>query len=235
MDGITTDVLKKGIVTLAGPITRLCNASMASGKVPDLFKKLIVHPVYKGQGKDPKDPSSYRQIAILPALSKILEITVRQALLSWFDHIEFIPDSQFGFRPGRSVSMTLTVAQNDWTYAKLKNNVVGLMAFDLSAAFDTLGHTTLLSKLENAGISGTPLKWFESYLNSRSQSVFWNNDMSSSLPIKRGVPQGSILGPILFLVMIHDMPSHLRRDSLISSSKVIGYADDTTVYVKAKI
>ena len=85
-------------------------------------------PVYKGQSKDPRDPGSYRPIAILTAISKILEIAVREALLSWFDMNEFLPDSQYGFRPGRSVSMALTVAQNDWIHAKSKNEVVGLMA-----------------------------------------------------------------------------------------------------------
>ena len=89
------------------------------------------------------------------------------------------------------------------------------MAFDLSAAFDTLGHSTLLSKLKSAGILGTPLKWFESYLSNRSQSVLWNGNISSSRQINRGVPQGSILGPILFLAMIHDMPRYLTKDTYI--------------------
>ena len=178
MDGISTEVLKKGIISLAGPIARLCNTSMASGIVPDMFKEATVTPVYKGQSKDPRDPGSYRPIAILTAISKILEIAVREALLSWFDMNEFLPDSQYGFRPGRSVSMALTVAQNDWIHAKSMNEVVGLMAFDLSAAFNTLDHSTLLSKLKNAGISGVPLKWFQSYLSDRSQSVLWNSVLS---------------------------------------------------------
>ena len=87
--------------------------------------------------------------------------------------------------------------------------------------------------MESSGISGTPLKWFTNYLSSRSQCVLWNGKLSTPLSLERGVPQGSILGPVLFLAMISDMPKYLKRDSLRASSRVIGYADDTTVYSKA--
>ena len=91
MDNISTDVLKKVIINLAGPKARLCNTSMASGIVPNIFKRAIINPVNKGQGKDCRDPGSYRPIAILPALSKILEIAVRDALLSWIKQTSFLP------------------------------------------------------------------------------------------------------------------------------------------------
>ena len=92
----------------------------------------------------------------------------------------------------------------------------------------------LLKKLESASIKGIPLKWFKSYLSDCSQCVLWNSVMSDYLPLNKGVPQGSILGPVLFLAMIHDMPKCLTRNTVSTSSKVTGYADDTTVYVKAK-
>ena len=234
VDKISTEVWKKGKITLSGPIARLCNVSMATGIVPDLFKKAIVHPVYKGHGKDPRDPASYRPVAILPALSKVLENVVRDSLLSWFKQIKFLPESQYGFLPGKSVAMALTVAQTDWINAKARNELIGIMAFDLSAAFDTLEHSLLLRKLEAANIRGIPLKWFQSYLSNRSQCVLWNSIISNYLPLNKGVPQGSILGPILFLVMIQDMPKCLTRNTESTSSKVVGYADDTTVYVKAR-
>ena len=109
-----------------------------------------------------------------------------------------------------------------------------ITSFDLSAAFDTLCPSTLLDKLKIAGVTGVPLKWFESYLSDHSQNVLWNGNLSKPLPLNRGVPQGSILGPILFLAMIHDMPEFLTRETLVTSSKVMGYADDTTVYIKAR-
>ena len=89
-------------------------------------------------------------------------------------------------------------------------------------------------KLKAAEIDGTPLKWFQSYLSDRYQSVLWNNDLSKPLPLKRDVPQGSILGLTLFFVIIHDMPSCLTLKIATTSSKVTGYADDTTVYEKSK-
>lgn len=208
--------------------------SMISGIVPSLFKMAIVHPIYKGHGKNPRDLGSYRPIAILPPISKVLEVAVREALLLWFQHVGFLPESQYGFLPGRYVAMALSVAQNDWIHAKSKNEIVGVMTFDLSSVFDTLDHSTLLSKLKSAGISGVPLKWFESYLQGCSQSVPWNSVRSESRPIERGVPQGSILGPLLFLAMIHDLPKCLTSDTSTTSSRVAGYAYDTTLYVKAK-
>ena len=234
VDNIATEVWKKGRITLSGPIARLCNVSMATGIHPELFKKAIIHPVYKGQGKDPRDPASYRPVAILPAISKVLEDVVRDSLLSWFKEINFLPDTQYGFQPGKSVAMALTVAQTDWINSKARGELIGIMAFDLSAAFDTLEHSLLLRKLESANVKGIPLKWFQSYLSGRSQCVLWNNTLSNYLPLNNGVPQGSILGPILFLVMIQDMPGYLTRNTGTTSSTVVGYADDTTVYVKAK-
>ena len=141
VDNLPTDVWKKGVISLAGPIARLCNLSLASGIVPDMFKKAIVIPVYKGHGKSKNDPGSYRPISILPAISKILEMAVRDDLLEWFDHSGFLPDSQFGFLPSRSSDMALTIAQTDWIKAKEDGYFVGVMAFDLFAASDTIDHS----------------------------------------------------------------------------------------------
>ena len=105
--------------------------------------------------------------------------------------------------------MALACAQMDWIEAKSNNDIVGVMAFDLSAAFDTVASQTLPTKLESTGVTGTALKWFYSYMNGRSQKVLWNENISESCPLTHGVPQGSILGPTLFLVMIADMPKYV--------------------------
>ena len=188
VDEIQTEVWKKGVTVLAGPIARICNISLSTGVFPDIFKQAIIHPVFKGSGKDPRNPSSYRPIAILPSLSKILEIAVRDSLLDWLKLQDFIPDSQFGFLPGRSVTMALACAQTEWIEAKSKSDTVGVMAFDLSAAFDTIASSKLLAKLESAGIRGVPLKWFNSYMSGRSQKVLKNDSISDPCHLTHGVP-----------------------------------------------
>ena len=125
--------------------------------------------ILEGSGKGHREPGSYRPISILPALSKILEVVVRDALYEWLDMRGVLPDSQFGFRPGRSVAMALACAQADWAAAKARGEVVGVMAFELSAAFDTIDVVHLIEKLKSAGVGGTPLKWLKSYMSGRSQ------------------------------------------------------------------
>ena len=232
VDNIPTAVWKKGVAVLAGPIARLCNISLSTGVFPDLFKQALVHPVHKGSGKDHREPGSYRPISILPALSKILEIVVRDALYEHLDRRGFLPDSQFGFRPDRSVAMALACAQADWAAAKARGEVVGVMAFDLSAAFDTIDVVHLMEKLKSAGVRGTPLKWMESYMTGRSQSVLWNGTKSGSRPLTHGVAQGSILGPLLFLVMVADLPNYVTSET--PKAKMMCYADDSTLYLSAK-
>ena len=232
VDKIQTEVWKKGVAVLAGPIARICNISLSTGIFPDIFKQAIIHPVFKENGKNPRDPGSYRPISILSSLSKILEIAVRDALLDWLMLKGFIPDTQFGFLPGRSVTTALACAQNDWIEAKSSGDVVGIMAFDLSAAFDTIASATLLTKLESAGISGIPLKWFSSYMSGRSQKVLWNDSISGPRSLSHGVPQGSILGPTLFLVMVADMPKYVTDN--VPNARMAAYADDSTFYLHAK-
>ena len=148
-----------------------------------------------------------------------MKIAVQDALLDWLKLQGFILDSQFGFLPGRSGTMALACAQTDWIEAKDK----GVMAFDFLAAFDTIACPTLLTKLESANITVIPLKWINSYMSGRSQRVL----LSEPHPLTHGVPQGSILGPVLFLVMIADMQRSVIGDS--PNANLMAYADDSTI------
>ena len=235
IDKIPTAAWKLGVEILAGPVAKTINLSLSTGKVPKLFKNALIHPVYKGGGKDPRSPGSYRPIAILPALSKILETVVRDSLLDWLELHKILPESQWGFRPGRSVAMALACSQADWIAAKNRGEAVAIIAYDLSAAFDTIAIGPLTQKLKNAGVVGTPLKWMESYMTGRSQSVIWNNSNSVPLELTHGVPQGSILGPLLFLVMVADLPRYVTHGiSSDVTAKMTCYADDSTLYVSSK-
>ena len=109
---------------------------------------------------------------------------LRDALYEYLDLRRDLPDSKFGFLSGRSVAMALACAQADWAAAKTRGEIVGVMAFDLSAAFDTIDVVHLIEKLKSAGVRGTPLKWLESYMTERSQSVLWNGAKSGSRPTK---------------------------------------------------
>ena len=166
---IPTRALKLGVEILASPITKLINLNLSSGEVPKLFKSALVHPVYKGSQKDPRHPSSYRPISILPALSKILVIVVRDSLLEWLDNRNYLPDAQNGFRPKRSVAMAVSSAQADWAAAKNRNEYVAILTFDLSATSDTISVGALSQNLRNAGIHNSPLKWIENYMSGHSQ------------------------------------------------------------------
>jgi hypothetical protein len=226
LDGIPVSVLKKGIDVLASPIAHLINRSLASGTVPDGFKSACVIPIHKGKGKNTADPASYRPVSILPALSKVLEAVVKADLESHLTRVGALPNSQFGFRPGRSCTAALATAQAKWIQGSQEGNVVGILAFDLTAAFDTVDKAQLLPKLAALGITGSALAWFTSYLSGGKQCVDWNGTRSGLNEVKFGVRQGSILGPILYLVLVADMPDCLG----IGEEDNSGYADDTAIW-----
>ncbi|QQP39269.1 Uncharacterized protein FKW44_020095, partial [Caligus rogercresseyi] len=222
VDGIPVSVLKKGIEVLAGPIAHLVNRSLASGTVPTALKMSNVLPVFKGKGKSAADPASYRPVCILPALSKVLEIIVKSDLEEHLAKTEALPNTQFGFRKGRSTTAALATAHAKWLEAEQRGKVVGVLGFDLSAAFDTVNQLQLLPKLGKLGIAGTQFKWFHSYLTGGYQRVVWNGTESEFLPVEYGVRQGSILGPILYLVLVADVTSCVG----IGNEDNSGYADD---------
>jgi hypothetical protein len=131
--------------------------------------------------------------------------------------------------------MALACSQADWVAAKNRGEVIAIIAYDLSAAFDTIALGPLTKKLEAAGLVGTPLNWMRCYMSDRSQSVIWNNTTSSPLSLTYGVPQGSILGPLLFLVMVANLPSYVTHGAPKNVKvNMMCYGDDSTLYASSK-
>jgi hypothetical protein len=146
-DGIPTSVLKKGVEVLVGPISHLVNPSLAKGRVPAAFKIGLVHPIHKRKGNPREDLGSYRPVSILPAMSKVLEALVKGDLKGHLKRVNGLPGSQYSFRSKRSCTSALSHAQAGWLLGAAKGKVIGLMAFDLSAAFDTVAADQLVPTL----------------------------------------------------------------------------------------
>jgi hypothetical protein len=226
IDGIPISVLKKGIETLASLLAHLINRSLASGTVPRGFKEGIVHPVFKGSGKCWADLASYRPVSILSAMSKVLEVVVKEDLELHLSQNNGLPTTQYGFRKGRSCTTALASAHARWTEGLKAGQVVGVAAFDLTAAFDTVDKAQLVPKLTALGITGKARSWFESYLSGGQQCVDWNGARSGHIFIEFGVRQGSILGPLLYRIHVADMRDCVGIGSTCNSR----YADDTAIW-----
>ncbi len=222
-DDIHPSVVKSVISTIANPLAHIFNLSLSSGIFPNNFKIAKVTPVFKNGDK--KLLNNYRPISVLPVFSKILEKIMYSRLSSYLEINSFLTDKQYGFREKHSTYMAL-VDLIDKITNEIDNKKFSLGIFiDLSKAFDTINHTILLNKLNLYGIRGVANNWFRSYLNNRLQYVHLQNSNSSKLTVKCGVPQGSILGPLLFLIHINDIT---KVSNILN---IIMFADDTNLFL----
>ena len=225
-DGISTKLLKQIIYCIASPLEHIFNLSLSTRICPDSLKTAKVVPVFKKD--DPTKISNYRPISLLPSISKILERLVYTRLESFLSVNNILNPSQFGFRKKFSTDLAIAHLLDKITSAFAKKEHVIAIFMDLSKAFDTINHDILLHKLRNYGIRGTALSWFKSYLSNRQQYVLNDKNKSSMLNIRCGVPQGSILGPLLFLIYINDIT---KSSSTVS---FILFADDTNILYSHK-
>ena len=225
-DKIPMFAVKDSIDLISEPLTHIINLSISTGVVPDKMKIARVIPLFKSG--DYRHFQNYRPISVLPIFSKLLERIVYNRIINYVDKFDIISDHQYGFRKNHSTSQALLQLYNKISAAiDRKEFTVGIF-LDLSKAFDTVNHDILFDKLEHYGIRGVALDWMKNYFHNRLQFVQYNDTLSTFKSIRCGVPQGSILGPLLFLLYINDLCD------VTNVLEFILFADDTNLFYSHK-
>ena len=227
LDPLPTSLLLECIDTVLPSLTQIINDSLTSGIFPASFKQALVKPLLKKPSLDVNNLSNYRPVSNLSFFSKVLEKVILKQLLAYLNSHSLISQSQSAYRPFHSTETALLKVTTDVLMSLDEGNMSILTLLDLSAAFDTIDHTTLLSRLSKLyGVSGSALAWFESYLRDRTQTVLVDGQTSDAAVLSFGVPQGSVLGPILFILYTKPLSSLIQSHSVSNQS----FADDTQLY-----
>ena len=231
LDPLPTWLLKDCLPLLAPAITRIVNSCFASGCFPAGLKKALVTPLIKKPSLDADVLSNYRPVSNLSFLSKLLERIAVQQLQEYLCAYSLLPKSQSAYRKHHSTETALLRVQNDILRAVDRHEEAILVLLDLSAAFDTLDHVVLLKRLnQRFGIQDKALSWFKSYLEDRFQSVVIGSNTSTESKLNWGVPQGSVMGPVLFSMYTAQLEDVVKANGV----DCMIYADDTQLYVTMK-
>ena len=220
-DQISSRILKDLAIEITPILTFIFQQSLNTGDVPSKWRVANISPIYK-KG-DRSIPSNYRPVSITSICSKIVEHIIFSHIMDHYDSHDILVDSQHGFRPGRSCETQLTITTQDLVKALDNKKQVDAVVLDFSKAFDRVPHHRLLHKLHHYGIRNSLLLWMENFLTTRSQRVVVDGASSEWTPVTSGVPQGTVLGPLLFLSFINDLPTGI-------TSQLRLFADDCLIY-----
>lgn len=219
--GLSAAVLKFCSSGLCVPLSIIMQESLRAMTLPGCWKEASVTPIYKGGDK--LDPNNYRPVSIVPIAAKVAERVILRGIMPFLLANGVVPAQQHGFIPGRSVLTNLLTCVNDWTNSFDRGMPVDVIYLDFSKAFDRVPKKRLLLKLEHSGIRGRLLGWISDFLSSRTFAVRVGNTLSAKCDVLSGVPQGSVLGPVLFLIFVSDLPPSL-------ASRCAMFADDLKLY-----
>ena len=203
------------------------NTSIRTKKLPDEWKHARISAIYK-KGKRTA-PQNYRPVSLTSVICKTLESIIRDEIINHMNENNLFSPKQFGFLFGRSTVLQLIKVLDIWTQILDQGGCIDIIYCDFMKAFDKVPHNRLLYKLQNYGISGKILGWITSFLTGRTQQVKINGATSGNAPVTSGIPQGSVLGPILFVIYINDLPEVVDKNSYVYL-----FADDTKVFRQIK-
>ena len=221
LDNISCRLLKVAAPIVSKSLAFVFNKSIETGIFPTDLKFAKVTPIFKANEKD--NLNNYRPISVLPAVAKIFERITYNQLYAYLNGHKLLSNFQSGFRPLHSTATALLEATSNWL-SNMDSGLLNSVTFlDFSKAFDTVNHGTLLEKMSFYGICDKSIQWFNSYLTDRQQKCYVNDVLSTAKHLECGVPQGSILGPLLFLIYINDLPNCIQY----STPRM--YADDTSL------